>query len=74
MPLGYMTHLTSIWGLSPNDIWAVGDGSEIAHYNGSTWSRPATFSQRFVNLTGVWGTATRDVWAVGPKGLILHYY
>lgn len=31
--------LYSIWGLSPNSIWAGGEFGEIFHFDGSTWSR-----------------------------------
>jgi hypothetical protein len=60
--------------LGPNDIWAVGGGSDgdysasgyIIHWNGSTWTRvlgpaPGTYQR----LYDVKALAPNDVWAVG---------
>lgn len=59
--------LTDIWGLSENDIYAVGaDMSSrdnvVLHYNGSSWEKLPTDQNRKV---GVWGTATDNLYFVG---------
>jgi len=63
--------LRSIWGFSSSDIYSVGDGGMILHYNGTTWSKMA--SGTTASLFGVWGSGSDDVYAVGKGGLILHY-
>lgn len=63
--------LRSIWGFSPSDIYSVGDGGMILHYNGAAWRAMA--SGTTANLYGVWGSGSDDVYAVGKAGLILHY-
>ena len=60
----------AIWGLSPTDIWAVGDGGTAAHYNGQGWVSMNTGAT--TDLRAVWASGPRDVWAVGDDGTILH--
>ena len=63
--------LLSVWGSSGSDVFAVGDGGTILHYDGSGWSPQV--SGTTLNLDGVWGSSGSDVFAVGPGGTILHY-
>lgn len=30
--------ISSVWGMSPNDLWVGGDEGVVLHYNGLTWS------------------------------------
>lgn len=75
--------LFGIWGMAPDDLWAVG-GDEIApdtggviwHFDGAQWTaldlsavRPNGVPQLFK----VWGRAADDVWAVGFRGVVLHF-
>ncbi|MCP4674238.1 MAG: hypothetical protein GY854_01705 [Deltaproteobacteria bacterium] len=72
---GVTADLHGIWGVSVEDIWAVGDSGTIIHFDGVTWS--SADSATSADLTDVWGTADNNVWAVGGydenKGVILHY-
>jgi hypothetical protein len=70
-----LNFLTSVSGISPTDIWAVGTDSSadgkmekslILHYDGKSWTQvpspsPATFNE----LTGVRAISANDAWAVG---------
>ena len=60
-----------LWTLTATDIWAVGDGGLLAHYDGISWSvnKAVTTS----DLKGVWASGPSDVWAVGASGTVLHY-
>jgi hypothetical protein len=62
--------LTGVWGAGANDVWAVGAGGTILHWDGATWSPSA--SGTTATLRDVWGSASDDVWAVGP-GTLLHW-
>ena len=65
--------IQSIWPISASDIWAVGNGVTLLHFDGASWTvRPAPVGATG-NLNGVWASATDNVWAVGDAGLILHY-
>ncbi len=62
--------LTRIWGAADNDIYAVGQGGKILHYDGAAWS-PMN-SGTVQNFLGVSGTSGSDIWAVG-EGVLSHY-
>ena len=49
------------------DVWAVGYGGIVLHWNGTSWS---TSTQRLSAdwLYGVWGSGPSDVWVVGSGG------
>lgn len=67
-----------VWGSGPNDVFFVGQGGVIAHFDGTAialMDSPTT-----ATLFGVWGSGPSDVWAVGgnplPMGetdVVLHY-
>jgi len=63
--------LNGVWDSSPADVFAVGPGGTIVHYDGSTWSWQPAGTER--ELQGVWGSGPADVFAVGEAGTILHY-
>ena len=65
--------LSSVWGSSGNDVFAVGESGTILHYDGSTWSSMIAGTTDGLNLRGVWGSSANDVFAVGQSGTILHY-
>ncbi len=62
--------LWSVWGSSGSNVFAVGDGGTILHYNGTGWA-PSTFGS--TALLAVAGAGENDVHAVGAGGTILHY-
>lgn len=59
--------LYGIWGSSANDVWAVGSGGAVFHWNGATWSqqRVLTDAGQPKPLFGIWGSGPNDVWAFG---------
>jgi hypothetical protein len=75
------THVASGHGLqggsalSASDIWAV-DGADVAHWNGSTWSRtsvsrllPAKQELNNPMLTGIYAQSKDSVYAIGNGNL-----
>jgi hypothetical protein len=70
-PLPQGNLLTSVWGSSASDVFAVGELGTILHYNGSAWSTMTSSTTNY--LYDVWGNSTSDVFAVGWYGAILHY-
>ncbi len=71
MNTGTTNWIYEVWGSSGSDVFAVGQGGIILHYNGIAWS--AMTSPVTGNLYSVWGSSGRDVFAVGDAGKILHY-
>jgi hypothetical protein len=58
--------IETLWGISPNDIWAgggwLGSSAKLWHFDGATWTAfPSAFSGYF---TSVWGSCSSDVWAI----------
>lgn len=58
-----------VWGRDAEDVYVVGDGGTILHYDGTDWT--AMNSGTGVQLYGVSGTATGPVYAVGQSGTVL---
>jgi hypothetical protein len=62
-----------IWGLSPDDIWALGS-SGIRHFDGQKWTTSPCAADCTTTLGGgIWGVAQDDLWAVLDGGRIRHF-
>jgi len=59
----------AVWGSSANDVYVVGGGGKIAHFDGTSWL-PVT-SNTTGDLAAVWGSGPNDVWAAGTA--VVHY-
>jgi hypothetical protein len=56
-----------VYGLGDDDVFAVGDFSTIAHYNGSAWS--LTKSEFMWGFRDVWTNSATSGYAVGDGGV-----
>jgi len=63
-------NLRGVWGSGASDVYAVGHGGTILHYNGTSWSSQTSGTTN--NLYGVWGYDSSNVFAVGYGGTILY--
>lgn len=63
--------LLGVWVSSADDVFAVGEGGTILHYDGTAWA--VMESGTSFDLGGVWGSSPDDVFAVGEGGTVLHY-
>ena len=62
--------LAAVWGTAANDVWAVGSGGTIIHYDGTAWKdSPSGVHNTFF---GIWGSGPNDVYAVSSSDVILH--
>ena len=68
-PVAALLH--AVWAVSPDDVFAVGDGGLILHRNNDAWT--VMDSGTTNKLRGVWGASSSDVWATGLGGTILHF-
>ena len=66
-------HLYRIDGVAANDLWAVGNGDFILHWNGSTWSQVPSNAGNAPNWRAVDMVSANEGWAVGQFGDINHY-
>ena len=82
MPLQLPLH--GIWGLSLDNIFAVGWMGSLLHYNGTQWTRLRggvidEHTKRFAAceentpLFAIDGNSQGHAWAVGDDGVILHF-
>ena len=63
--------LNGVWGTSSSNVYAVGDGGTILHYNGVKWSPMASPTTQTLN--GLFGLSADSIFAVGNGGTILRY-
>lgn len=68
MPMNY---ISSVWGASPTDVWAVGGAGiyyeRLQHYDGNHWT---AYKKEAINIGGeaLFGFAANDVWMGGQAG------
>ena len=63
--------LNAIFGFSPNDIYSVGGGGQLLHFDGSEWSLIKTPVQ--TNLNDIHGSSNNNIIAVGDNGVIIRF-
>ncbi|OJY15852.1 MAG: hypothetical protein BGO98_24615 [Myxococcales bacterium 68-20] len=61
---------TSVWGTGKNDVWAVGSGGAVIHFDGTEWKDSSLPTTR--TLFSVGGSGPDDVWIVGTYGTLYH--
>lgn len=64
MPQG--NYLNDAWGVSDDNVWAVGQGGTILKWDGTTFVRQESPTTR--ELTSIWGLDANNIWAVGGPG------
>ena len=69
MPSPVTDSVLEMWGIAPQDVWAVTLGGEILHYAGGAWTIAHSTSD---GLRDIWGLPN-DLYAVGTGGVVLHY-
>ena len=70
-PLPQGNSLYGIWGSAANDVFTVGEGGTILHYDGISWSAQSSGTTK--DLNAVWGSSAANVFAVGNGGTIIRY-
>lgn len=72
----YYVRLRSMWGASPNDIWACGQAylskSQVWHFDGTTWTESGDLVPDR-DQTSVWGSSANDIWMSNEVGKMFHY-
>jgi hypothetical protein len=66
-----LTHLSGIWGISAQDVFAVGNRGVILHFDGARWTRQQSGTGK--DLAAVWVASRNEAFAVGLDGVILHF-
>ena len=72
---GTTNTLESVWGSSADDVFVVGGGGTIMHYDGNSWTSMSSGTTE--PLYDIWGSGPDNVFAVGggfdAAGTIVHY-
>jgi hypothetical protein len=68
--------VNACWGPSSTDMFFVGNGGQIHHYDGTKFTDMVSGTTK--DLRSVWGTSHNDVWACGyntssGETILLHY-
>lgn len=71
MNSGVNVALNDVWGSAPNDVFAVGDGGTILHFDGNAWTAMASGTTD--SLSAVYGYSASEVYAVGTGQSLLRY-
>ena len=53
-------HRSDLWGSAPDNVWLLGSGGAILHYDGASWTEilePPTADA----LYSIWGTAATPI-------------
>lgn len=69
--VGTKAWLRAVWGSSARDVFVVGDGGTILHFDGERWTPQESGVE--VALLAITGRGPKDVYAVGEAGTILRY-
>ena len=66
--------LFKVWGAADDDVYVVGSGGLILHWDGAAWTPEPVAGLDSVTLFTVTGRGPDDVWAVGggPRAVLLH--
>ena len=66
LPNGEGWQINKMWGTRSNNLYAVGNGGNIAHYDGTNWTKIESGTN--VDLVSIWGSPDgKVVWACGHK-------
>ncbi|MBX3224752.1 MAG: hypothetical protein KF795_29820 [Labilithrix sp.] len=71
--------LTSVWGSSKTDVWAVGSNGTVVHWDGATWTLAPTPTSFYPpkapvknTFNAIWGSGPNDVWIASATDAVFH--
>jgi len=68
---GVVAPITDLWGTAWDDLYGVGKGGKIVHFNGGSWAaQPSPTTQ---HLRGIWGAGPDHILAAGDGGTLLQF-
>lgn len=62
--------LKGVWGLSPNDIFAIGNSAAVIHYDGISWSNSNYFDEDHYDVTGIWVSSANNIYITSAYRII----
>jgi hypothetical protein len=75
---GFGEQIVGVWAVAADDVWAIGDATTVAHFDGHAWrpvmpDQPIPGAAFYAGLADVWGNGPDDVWMVGYLGTVAHW-
>ncbi|MCL5029946.1 MAG: hypothetical protein M1480_13115 [Bacteroidetes bacterium] len=71
LPGSAQTMMRSVWGSSPNDVFAVGHNDQghgkIWHFDGNKWTEVRPSVNGAIDLFSIYGFSQNNIWAVGER-------
>jgi len=61
-----------VWGAAGNDIYAVGSGGLVLHWDGTSW-QTLTDLPVTCDLLSVWGRSATEIFVGGQGGTVMYY-
>ena len=71
MASGTTGTLNAVWGVSGQDVFAVGSRGAIVHFDGGSWV--PMYSNTVRPLHAVWGASALDVFVASGLARVFHY-
>ena len=71
--VAFTDNLYGVSAVSTTDIWAVGAGGRVAHWNGTGWTGTIESAANTNTLRAVYAIAQNDVVAVGDNATFIRY-
>src|SRR4051812_5013084 len=68
IPVPTSKNLKGVWGLTPQNVWVVGDNATVLLWDGASWTTEQV--PTLEDLVSVWGSDPDNVWATGTSSLI----
>jgi hypothetical protein len=65
MQLPETNAMYAVWGFSASDVYAVGSGYDIYHYDGMEWTSVKHWTDDWRTFYAIWGTSPTNLYAVG---------
>lgn len=62
-----LSSIRDLWGISTDNVFAVGQGGDVLHFDGQGWSAMAASVPG--RLSAVWGAGPDDIFAAGWGGI-----
>jgi hypothetical protein len=60
-----------VWASGPSDVWAVGEGGLLLHFDGERWTEVEAGVER--RLREIWGATSDDIYVAMESSELLHF-
>lgn len=69
----FTSKMFAIWGVSPSEVWLVGDFGSAYRWDGKTWVSKPIAHLSGSQVLSVWGASANEVWASGDTARVARW-